>query len=339
MLAGAAGAMAKPMLKRDQVMEDRASVSRPRYLGSPSWSAEPAQLEVGHEHLTYGSLRMPGPFEAGRGQLRPRDLVDDALDQLRRRGEESSVDLRHLLQVANYKAGAVAQLASPPGHRSPQAVGGFDYLYPGDGLVDLPSDGEFHSLPLLVRSLPARSEFVTVPRVTPEVYRVVEVDCLPDLALPLGPADVYVGDDFLIATLLQDTPPGGTIRLGLGVEQQIKVARNVIYKESTAGMMGGTTQLRHTVTIDLNNRLDREARVQVQERLPEPAKGQDDLKVKIEEVAPNWESFVPPERPELKSGYRWPVKVEPRSRLSLKVTYLIEIPSKQELHGGNRREA
>ncbi len=338
--AGAAS-VSKPMLQRapGPVKERRVSAGRPDYLGSPNWNAEPAQLEVGREHLSYGCLRMPGPFEPGRGKLRPQDLVDDALDQLRRRGEESSVNLRQVLQTAQHNARAVAQLTLLPGHRSPEAVGGFDYLYPGDGLVDLPSDAQFHSLPLLVRSLPARSEFVTVPRITPEVYRVVEIDCLPDLALPLGPADVYVGDDFLIATLLQDTPPGGTIRLGLGVEQQLKVARNVTYKESTAGMMGGTTQLRHTLTIDLNNRLDREARVQVQERLPEPARGQEGVLVKVEEVTPNWESFVPPERPELKSGYRWQVKVEPRSRLSLKVTYLIEIPSKQELHGGNRREA
>jgi len=312
---------------------------RPQYLGSSSWGAPEPELEVGREYLTYGSLRMPGPQEAGRGKLRPQDLVDSALEQLKRRGQETSVNLRQVIQTAQNNARAVAQMSVLPGHRSPQPVGGFDYLYPGDGLVDLPSDAQFHSLPLLVRSLPARCEFVTVPRVTSDVFRMVEIDCLPDLALPLGPTDVYVGDDFLIATLLQDTPPGGTIRLGLGVEQQIKVARNVTYKESTAGMMGGTAQLRHTVTIDLNNRLDREARVQVQERLPEPAKGQDDIKVKIEDVTPSWESYVPPERPELKSGYRWQVKVEPKTRLSLKVTYLIEIPSKQELTGGNRREA
>ena len=48
---------------------------------------------------------------------------------------------------------------------------------------------------------------------------------------------------------------------------------------------------------------------------------------------------MPAENPDLKSGHRWQVKLEPRSRLSLKVTYLIEIPSKQELQGGNRREA
>lgn len=338
----------KPMLSRSPAPPGappppppppRAAPERPQYLGSSNWGAPEPELEVGREYLAYGSLRMPAAYELGRGKLRPQDLVEAAHDQLRRRGEETDVNLRAVIDAAHSNAHAVARMAVLPGHRAPQAVEGFDYLYPGDGLVDLPSDAQFHSLPLLVRSLPARTEFVTVPRVTADVFRMVEIDCLPDLALPLGPTDVYVGDDFLIATLLKDTPPGGTIRLGLGVEQQIKVARNATYKETTAGMMGGTAQLRHTVTIDLNNRLEREALVQVQERLPEPAKGQDDIKVKIEEVSPNWESFVPPERPELKSAYRWQVKVEPRSRLSLKVTYLIEIPSKQELQGGNRREA
>ena len=64
-----------------------------------------------------------------------------------------------------------------------------------------------------------------------------------DAPLLDGPIDVYVGDDFLTTGAVSDVPPGGELRLGLGVEQGIKVARNARFREKTGGLMGGRLDL------------------------------------------------------------------------------------------------
>jgi len=176
--------------------------------------------------------------------------------------------------------------------------------------------------------------WVTVPRITTDVFRQAEVESLPDLALPAGPVDVFVGRDYVLTTNLKDLLPGGKVPLGLGVEQGVKVVRNTTFKESTAGMMGGTLQLRHTIEIELANRLPRDVRLEVRECVPQVEEGCDDIKVKVESVEPPWEVLDD----KLAGSYRWRISLAGGAKTMLKAAYLVELPAKLELAGGNRRE-
>ncbi|MEZ4454571.1 MAG: DUF4139 domain-containing protein [Nannocystaceae bacterium] len=297
---------------------------------------EPEPEEPGNL-LAYGDLRMHGASDPRRGRLvlvrreeRVRELI--VLREVRQVTEVIGV-----LDAARRAALDVGG-ELPPRHALPESVGGFDYVYVADGEVEVVSDGEYHAIPLLARSAPVEMIHVVVPRESTDVFRVAALKNPLDAPLLAGPADVYLGGDYLLTSDLALAAARGEVRLGLGVEQSIKVARNTRYAEESAGLMGGSLILRHTILVDLQNRLDRPATVEVRERIPSLPEGETEITVEPGPVEPPWERYEP-EDYTLKGGQRWRITIPAGAKHSLRAGYSVKIASKKELVGGNRREA
>ena len=285
------------------------------------------------EQLAYGLLHMPGGREPGRGHLQPRTPLQACLQLWRERFPKPPFDARRRIEQALQESRRALQILAPPLHSFPFSLDGFDYLYTGESLIDLPSDAQFHSVPLLHRQLSALLLWLVVPKVTCDVFRQASLESMPDLAIPSGPVDVYVGADFLASTQLPNVAPGGKFTLGLGVDQSLKVVRNTAYKETTTGMMGSTSSLRHEITVEAANQLAREVRLEVQETLPQTGENSSDIKMKVESCEPNWEPIS--EKPGV---YRWILRIPAGESRRVALAYTIEVPAKLELVGGNRRE-
>jgi hypothetical protein len=151
-----------------------------------------------------------------------------------------------------------------------------------------------------------------------------------------GPADIYTGNVFLMTVPLRITPSKGSIKLGLGVEQRIRVARNTAFAESASGLMSGTLNLKHEIHIELRNQLRLPAQIEVRERVPVTRDGDEQLKVTAS-AKPVWEAYDPPGAA-LRGGYVWKVQAPPGEVVQLHASYSIGMPAKMEIAGGNRRE-
>jgi len=183
-----------------------------------------------------------------------------------------------------------------------------------------------------------RLTLVVVPRESRTAFRSAAFANPFDRALTAGPADVYVGADFLLTARLGDIAAGATSDLGLGVEQALAVARNATFAEESAGLLGGSLHLRHRVAVSLHNKGRRAAAVEVRERLPQPDEQVEHCTVKELKVEPPWQPWHPPDAA-LAGGRRWTLTLEAGAKSELVYEYRIEIPAKNELVGGNRREA
>ena len=297
-------------------------------------------LSVNIELLNFGALKLSGILEDDRGHLKPSEPHERYLELLQAQKISLNIDLHAALN----KAVLVAQGAYglPPNKcRFPVALDGFDHAYTGEGPVRIPSDGHFNNVPLLTRESDAKARFVCVPREAPEVFRFAEF--LNPLGAPLlqGPLDVWIGEDFLLATRLLDTPEGAFVSLGLGVEQGLKAARNTRFEEETSGLLGGTLNLKHELHVELLSHLPVSADIEVRERLPVTREKEDQIKLLPGKIEPAWQPYAPaPGTPEqdLKGGYAWRVTLEPGKSRKLSASYTIQIAAKQELAGGNRRE-
>jgi hypothetical protein len=149
----------------------------------------------------------------------------------------------------------------------------------------------------------------------------------------------YVDGEYILSTNIATVPPMGQMELGLGVEQAIKVARNTTYQEVRSGeTLVAFNELRHRFQIDIANRLPREGRIEVRERLPIP--GEDaKVDVQIERVSPDWDKYEQEERSApIRGGYRGQVQVPAGEQTTLSVQYTIKTFVDTELIGGNRRE-
>lgn len=300
---------------------------------------EPTTLTAPAKLLRYGDLRMPPPTARARGRLTAASRRDLYLEH-RADPRTEHVDVMSAVDAALQRARALDN-RQISGHELVWSDA-FDHAYPATARIDVPSDGELHVVPLLERTATCESLYVVVPRESPDVFSTATLDNPLDAPLLPGPVDVYVNGDFLLATRIDVTPARGQLSLGLGVEQAIKVARNTTFAEETAGLMGGSLILRHSIALDVRNNLARPAPLEIRERIPVTREKDDEVEVRVAKVSPKWETWEQdleePGEPPLRGGYRWRITVPAGGHEKLAASYEIKISAKHELHGGNRRE-
>lgn len=287
--------------------------------------------------LDYDRLRMPGAEVAGaRGKL---SHVSD-FEAVFAVGVSVQVDVvMMLLSTWQQRAMKVASLPVPPRCTLVASFDQFDFRYDCVAPVEVPSSGAWSTVPVMECQVGLAPQYVCVPAVEPKVFRTLAISNGTTAALLAGPVEVSVGDEFLMTTTMPAIPPGAnTERLGLGVEEAIKVARKTNFAETTGGFLGGSTVLKHDVEIEVNNRLGSPAAIEVRERVPVVPQSEKDIKVEEAEVKPGWEKTDGPVDGVVTTGLRrWRVTVPPGGRSTLSASVLVRIPADKMLVGGNRR--
>jgi hypothetical protein len=277
--------------------------------------------------LDYTNLRMAPPDTDQRGTLiaAARDPRTQSLDA-----------------DAGAQARQIAALGLPAGYVTdwPHT---YDYAYASDGTIDVRADAAWHSVAVTAKPGTVKLRHVAVPREQTDVFRLAVIR--NPLAGPLlpGPIDVYDRGNFLVTSHVDHTPVGASVEIGLGVDAQVKLARNTEFREEAAGMLRGALRLHHTIKIDVDNLSDREIDLEVRERIPVPRTGDDDVEVVAGKIEPAWERWSPdaqsPRELHLRGGYRWRVAVPAGGKRTLRAAYEVRIAGKHELIGGNRRES
>ncbi len=285
---------------------------------APPELAEPAAIEPEDDWLDFDALVLGGPQVARRGRL-GRTSVPQGADA--RGAAERAVD-----------AAASPKLRDPRDTR-----GAFDSRHEVAGTVDLPSDAR--AVRVRVGEAEARSRTVlrTVPREVSDVFRAVELVSPFDAPLLGGPVDVYVEGTLLSTTEVDHVDRGGTLRVGTGVEERVRVVRNVEVAEESAGLLGGSVAVTHRVTIELESALGHACEVEVRERVPVT----DDKKLEIELLDPSPRPTRVEKRDDgqpLRGGWSFRVPLGPGARGVVRYAYKLELPAKLEVVGGNRRE-
>ncbi len=302
------------------------------------------RLEASADALSFANLRMQGPgTERERGQLMAASMIDRLSEQMERASSETTgalVDISPdaLISKAAAEASTLYQVALPAQAVSlEQSSGHFAARYTMESPGVVPSDGQLHALTLLRRDGKVRRIFQCVPRSDTNVYQLAEFANPLGLPLLAGAVRVFSGGDFVVKAPLKTTPPAKTIRVNLGVEQGISAARNTSFAETTSGLLGGDTDLRHKIEIDVHNKLSAPARVEVFERMP--VSHVDDIEVKLLSQTPKATAYDQADRGRLiHGGWKFSLDLEPGQKKRCTLEYQITIPSKQVLTGGNRRD-
>jgi hypothetical protein len=334
---------AAPERMEAQVMRKAmAPPKRSMSLERPTVSAvmQEATFDPVQEITNYGLMRLADPSNTSqRGKLSLPDVQTLYLESLKRSQMTINFDLAMVLRKALLLA-ACSNITLPAGGTNVREMAGaFDFAYLGSGRIDIPSDGQFHSVALLEENAEIDMRYVVVPREDTNVFRIAQLRNPLRSPLLSGSTDVYVDGEYILSTRINTVPPKGQMELGLGVEQSIKVARNTSFKEVRSGMsLVAFNELRHSIHIAIANRLGRNARIEVRERVPVP---QADVKVDVTvtQVSPAWEKYEQQERNAIiKGGYRWQVNVPAGGETELTADYTIKTFVDNELVNGNRRE-
>ncbi len=249
--------------------------------------------------------------------------------RLERRTDASSGWRRALPQVEQIRA--PKRVLDPLSSR-----GVFDHIYHASAPVDVPATATAHRVSIVSAEVSLHQRARTVPVEAPEVYR--EVHAINSFGTPLlaGPLDVYMDGSLVTTARMPAVDKGGALVFGLGVEERLRVARNVHAREESAGIFGGGTEVVHTVNIELASALGVPFEVDVLERVP--VTDDDEVEVRVRETAPRAEAYDQAARGEpIRGGLRWRLIVPASGKVNATLTYVIGLSAKREIQGGNHR--
>lgn len=258
-------------------------------------------------------------------------------------GPEDGAARGRLVPQRSEAAGGIARAlaaidrVAEPRFRDPRVTRGmFDQRYDAEGRADVPSDGRPHRVGVGRASAPVRLAWRTVPVESADVFREAALENPFGHALLGGPVDVYLDGSLLTTTAIDRIDRGGRLTVGMGIDERIKVARNVRVAEEAAGLLGGTITVTHDVEIELSSTIGGPAEVTVLERVPVSDDRQ--VEVKIVRVTPPADPYDQADKgAPVRGGLAFHVIVEPERKSRLSVTYRLAFPGKLAIVGGSRR--
>lgn len=229
-------------------------------------------------------------------------------------------------------------MSSPARTKDPYVYRGlFDYRYDAVGRGDIPSNGLPHRVHVQTGEGSAKPRFRTVPRESTEVFREALIENPLGAPLCAGPLDVFLEGALVTTTDVAAVDRGGLISVGLGVEDRVRIARNARVEESSVGLLGGSTQVDHHVTVDITSSLGMPIQLEVLERIP--VTDDKDVGVKLSSAEPEPETYDQSDLGSpVRGGRRFRVEIPAGGKSKITYAYRIKLPSKSEIVGGNRRE-
>jgi uncharacterized protein (TIGR02231 family) len=197
------------------------------------------------------------------------------------------------------------------------------FLVPGQ--TNIPSDGSPHKTTINLFQLDPELDYLAVPKHTAAVFRRVKVkNDSPSPLLP-GQANLFFGDEFIGSTHLEYSPVGEEMELLLGVEERIKVERELSRRDVDKALLRDVRQLRYGYKIELENLTNSEAQIEVHDHIP--VARHEDIKVKLERISPN-----PAEHSDL-NLMEWHLTLAPGAEQTIQYDFQIQHPRAMQVVG------
>ena len=189
----------------------------------------------------------------------------------------------------------------------------------------VPADGRPQKTSIARFELDATLDHLTVPVLAPEAYlRATAVNSSSLLLLP-GPARVFHGSQFTGETTLETVAAGEEIELQLGVDDQVRVERQLKRRSTGKAVIGGTRTIDIGYEITVENHRGGPARVTVKDRIPVSADG--DIKVRLREASPS-----PAGQTDL-GELTWELKLDAGQAAAVRYRFTVEHPAQVTVTG------
>ena len=182
------------------------------------------------------------------------------------------------------------------------------------------SDGQPVRLPIGELRLERVERIVAAPEASLNAARVFELNNQSDQALLPGKVTLYLGADFLGSTAIGFVGPREKFSLYAGVEDQVKVSRELDRSKSEKRKtnFSSKTELQAAWIIDVENLSSVPKNIRLADRIP--ISQTDEVKVRSVKISPK----VSPDENGL---FSWDLSLAPREKRTLTVEYIVQYPS------------
>ena len=204
-----------------------------------------------------------------------------------------------------------------------ETVNAVSYKVPGK--VVIPADGEPHKVTVARFFLTPEIDYVTAPKIADAAYRRAVVINNSPYTLLAGSANIFVGDEYIGATKLKIVASQGEFELYLGVDDRIRVQRELKQRGLDKAFISGKRRIHYTFEIKLENHTSREVSLLVHDQIP--VSRHEDIKVKLDSSEPK-----PTEQSDL-NLLDWRIKLAAGSKETILFSYDVEHPAEMHVSG------
>jgi uncharacterized protein (TIGR02231 family) len=204
-----------------------------------------------------------------------------------------------------------------------EAGAGMSYRLPRP--LAVPADGGPHKALVARFGLDASLDHLAVPVMAAEAYLRATVTNSSSLLLLPGPARIFQGSRFVGETSLETVAAGEEFELQLGVDDQIRVERELRRRAASKTVISGsrTTDVAYEITAE--NHREGQARISVHDHIPVSTDGE--IKVRLREATPS-----PAEQDDL-GELTWELRLEPGQKAAIRYRFTVEHPAQVTVDG------
>ncbi len=192
--------------------------------------------------------------------------------------------------------------------------------------VDVPSDGAPHKLPIDAPTVKVAYDYAAVPQSREAAY--LRGGLTNTLAYPLlaGPADLFIGQDFVGSMSLPFTAAGDEAKVFFGEDGQIRIKTEQVKREKSGGGLLSKAEKLHLVRrITVQNLRKVPVTVDVADRLPVSQ----NAKIEVKDVG-----LTPAPAKKGENGLlNWTVSLAPQEKKEILIDFIIEYPKDATISG------
>lgn len=154
-----------------------------------------------------------------------------------------------------------------------------------DGNGNIPSDGAPHKTTIFQDDYPCSFSYIAMPRLVSFAYLQAKVKNNPNGATLLpGKVNIFRDNVFVGVSDLENTVPGEEFKLNLGIDEGLKIERDLVEREVDKRFIGNLRKITYGYRLQISNLLEIEAKLELIEQLPVSRNEQ--IKVRLNRTNP-----------------------------------------------------
>lgn len=190
---------------------------------------------------------------------------------------------------------------------------------------DIPSDGAPHKITIFSDNYPSRVEYIAMPKLVSFAYLQATItNSASGATLLPGAANIFRNNTFVGTTHLENIAPGQEFKLNLGIDESIKIERDLVEREVDKKFMSGQRRTTYAYRLAITNLRDDEATLRLSEQLPVSRNEQ--IKVKLTRS-------TPPVQPGEMGLLEWLLPLPPKAKREVYYQFTIEHPTDLNITG------
>ncbi len=193
--------------------------------------------------------------------------------------------------------------------------------------VDIPSDNSPHKTTIARDNLPCVFDYVSAPLIDEQVHLRASIENTTERVLLSGDASIFLSSEYVGTTKVKTTAPMEKFKIFLGIDDSIKVKRELVERNVEKGnaLQGNIRRITYAYRITVHNYANAPRKVVIHDHLP--VSQHERVKVKVQNVQP-----APTERTKLELN-TWQFSLAAEGEQKIEYRFVVEHPQDMRVIG------